>query len=499
VRIAFLDAAVVDAPPSLSARLAIDAEKLFAARVAVVDRAAMLVKSEARDACKADRTCLRAFSKSFGATHAWFGTARRVSGGFEFEAELVPVDGGASIGPRRERAPNVPGLSRAMADATGELVSLLTVRPDAPAPVLPVTTVASASAASSTPALPATPAPATPAEPRRKTGKPTLAVLELRDQGVGPTVTANLTDVVTATLGQLGVFDVLSRAEIDQMLAFETRKQLLGCDTGGECLAEIGGALGVANLVSGSIGKVGNTWFLSIHLTDTSTARIVTREHREIEGDATLVEQVRGAARFVVRDLLKGQEGWIVVRASESGADVELDGRLVGVTPLGRLQVNGGPHTLRVNRKGFIAWARDVDVVRNETTVVEVQLVPSPEFIAQYDGHAGAFRTWSFIAGGAGLLALAGGLAVVGVNRGRIPAYETSLAAANCGAGAAGAPKEACASFTATYDDIVRTDVLGQVVSIAGGALLGLGATLFFSGPPPGAYDEFKLANPNGG
>ena len=49
--------------------------------------------------------------------------------------------------------------------------------------------------------------------------------------------------------------NVKFRKDIQDMLALESEKQLLGCSDDTNCLAEIGGALGVSYLVAGNIGK----------------------------------------------------------------------------------------------------------------------------------------------------------------------------------------------------------------------------------------------------
>jgi len=79
-----------------------------------------------------------------------------------------------------------------------------------------------------------------------------IAVLDLEARGVEQTIAAALTDIDAVELKKLGVFDVISRTDIQQMLDFEATKQLIGCGAG-QCIAEIGGALGVAKVVNGSI------------------------------------------------------------------------------------------------------------------------------------------------------------------------------------------------------------------------------------------------------
>ncbi len=105
------------------------------------------------------------------------------------------------------------------------------------------------------------------AAPARADDRIALAVLDLRDKGAGADLAGNLTDIVTASLAKLGVFTVLSRADIQKMIELEASKQMMGCDDAA-CLAEIGGALGVGLLVSGSIGRVGDELILNLTLTN---------------------------------------------------------------------------------------------------------------------------------------------------------------------------------------------------------------------------------------
>src|SRR5690606_8239504 len=139
---------------------------------------------------------------------------------------------------------------------------------------------------------------------------------------------------------------------IQQMVQFEQEKQLLGCETDSSCLAELGGALGVAMLVTGSLGKVGSSYIINLTLTDTRTVTILAREQRQVRSADALMAEAESAARFLVRGLLEEQQGYLVLQSTEAGAEVEIDGRLVGVTPLARQTLAGGPHRVRLSKKG---------------------------------------------------------------------------------------------------------------------------------------------------
>jgi TolB-like protein len=333
-------------------------------------------------------------------------------------------------------------------------------------------------------------APAAPAQ--KSVNRPKIAVLDLRDAGGGKDIAATLTDVVTVALNKLGVFDVLSRSDIQRMLQFEQQKQALGCESDTSCLAEIGGALGVALLVTGSVGKVGSSFLVNLSLTDTKTVKVEAREQRQVASADELPAQVEAAARFLVRGLLEGQQGDLIVKASESGADVELDGRIVGVTPLARQTVAGGPHTLKLVKKGFITWARDLDVQKGAPTIVDASLVPSVEFIEEYDARAGTWRTMAWVAAGVGVAGL--GFAIGGWmwNGTRIDDYERDIAAQNCQENPPAPPAGDCSGFATRRDEIQGFDVVTQIAGGVGLAALLAGVVLFTQGPTPGIYEQYR-------
>jgi hypothetical protein len=94
----------------------------------------------------------------------------------------------------------------------------------------------------------------------------------------------------------------MSRADIRSMISFEAEKQLLGC---GEesCLAELGGALGVEFLVTGSVSRVGEATLLSLK-------KIILRdlkvERRVTDTFAGVDDEVVGFTQWMARRLEQG-------------------------------------------------------------------------------------------------------------------------------------------------------------------------------------------------
>jgi len=83
----------------------------------------------------------------------------------------------------------------------------------------------------------------------------TIAVLEFEGKGVSQSETSTLTDRLRDEMFNTGIYIVLERGKMDEVLK-EQGFQQTGCVTS-ECAVEVGNMLGVQQMIGGSIGKVG--------------------------------------------------------------------------------------------------------------------------------------------------------------------------------------------------------------------------------------------------
>lgn len=324
-----------------------------------------------------------------------------------------------------------------------------------------------------------------------KGDKNKLAVLDLEAKGVDKSTTETLTEIVTVSLKQLGVFDVISRSDIQQMLNFEESKQLVGCTSNSSCIAEIGGALGVARVVSGSVGKLGSSYVISLSLLDTKSSRVLERESRTVTGSMDqLVEAARAAAKYLVRGLLEGKQGDLLVKVSELNSEIEVDGKLVGVSPMPRMKMASGPHKVVVSKTGFVSFARDVVVDEKEPLVLDATLIPSMDFISNYDSKANAMRIAAYVTAGVGVGMITAALVTwFAYNDPRNTKHNAEKKAIDD----AGGPDQATFDrINRQADGIRSTYVVAQIVGIAGAVAVATGVVLFVVGPKPGIYDEYK-------
>lgn len=126
-----------------------------------------------------------------------------------------------------------------------------------------------------------------------------LAVLDFSVSGVDPVLARNLSEVLLTECAAIGTYQVVGSSDIQALLGFEQERQLLGCGND-SCLAEIGGALGVEKLVVGTLGRVEDTYLLTLKLIDMRTARVESRVAADVEGKAA---KLIGAIRQKVPEL----------------------------------------------------------------------------------------------------------------------------------------------------------------------------------------------------
>ncbi|HEY3447900.1 MAG TPA: PEGA domain-containing protein [Myxococcales bacterium] len=204
------------------------------------------------------------------------------------------------------------------------------------------------------------------------TGKTSLAMLDLTASGLEPQVVDNLTQVVVDELKNLPKASLISRDEIRALFSHTRQQQLVGCDDAG-CLSELGGALGVDYLVSGNVGRVGDTYLLHLKLISIKGAKIANRVAESFVGEES---QLIGATRFAARSLVglpRDGEGKLEVPRPVSDARLIVDGKPVeGAASVQALQA--GKYNLRLEADGYAPWFSDVYVDAGSLTRVNATM-----------------------------------------------------------------------------------------------------------------------------
>ena len=354
---------------------------------------------------------------------------------------------------------------------------------DLPAPSPPAPT------STAPPPAPPPPAPAPPV-PQRTTSSSEergigLAVLNLQTSGEIPKdLSSALSGLVAARLDRAGVFRIVSEDDVKRMVDFDQMKTALTCDDQASCLADIGAALGVPFMLTGTVAKLGSSYTLALTLVEIDKARVEKRTSAVFTDVDKLLAGLDTEVERAVQSLLYKEQGSLLVVATEEGATIAVDGNALGTSPLPATSVASGPHRITINKDGFIQFALDVLVRPKETTTVDAVLRPSPEFLAAYKARSGGQRTaaWGTSVGGVATTLVGG--AGVGWFFFRREGLRSEK-----GVG----PAEDIGVNGAEYAELAGAFWGGIGAAVVGVGLVATSAVLFSTGEDPDRYDALAV------
>jgi hypothetical protein len=168
---------------------------------------------------------------------------------------------------------------------------------------------------------------------------------------------------------------------------------------------------------------------------------------------------------LVALDLPLKERPALLSVAAPSGAEIHVDGRLVGVAPLMTpISLGHGRHFVAVMKNGAVAWARDVDLVRGETRSVEPQLSTSTQ------------RKISYVVLGTSAAALITGGVFVGLTLDRQSKAQSILDER----AATGITPDRLDTYERTRDQRDRYKLIATI-GLASGAVLGVSGFLLYA------------------
>jgi hypothetical protein len=260
--------------------------------------------------------------------------------------------------------------------------------------------------------------PSSAAQPAPETGPEQaitqkLAVWRFDALGIEAELVARLETLFRMELERLAKQPMPSRREIERAITGDQRE----CTGEEKCLGAIGKRLGVDVVVTGTVGALGDSYVLNIKAVETASAKQLQRIQTDpLRGSPDeLIEGVRVAAyKLLAPDQLHGS---IQIGTDLVGAEVQLDGKAIGKTPLPQLGVIArqplGKHRLRVQAAGYAPFEEDVEVRFQKVSQVVVRLLPETGAIGTGKVERALrrpvyTRTW-FIVGVGAAAALLGG------------------------------------------------------------------------------------------
>lgn len=276
-------------------------------------------------------------------------------------------------------------------------------------------------------------------------------LLHLQPPGLPPELVARLTQAVGAAARQ-GHAVLISGAKEAALLRRES--ELERCLTGGACDALFGQDSDVAYVLSVRLEREPATQAVSrlgIDLLDVRTNDFSARAAEPVGVARTdaLAGQLKQLATRLLQETEQRPRTTLVASSTPEGAQVILDGRLLGKTPLEH-EIFVGARSIVIQREGYEPATESVLAEIGQQATIKAELHPAPQKAAPQKPPAGR-PLWRLITGGsavgAGLLLIGfGGSALASNGRcqdgsdntGACPFYSTlTVGGGLVGAGAA--------------------------------------------------------------
>lgn len=207
-----------------------------------------------------------------------------------------------------------------------------------------------------------------------------IAVWRFDALGIDAEIVQRLETLFRMELDRLDKAPQPSRRDIERSVSAAEQN----CTGEEKCLQSIGKKLGVDFVVTGTVGSLGDNYVLNIKVVEVATGKSQKIQSDPLRGAPDeLIEGVRVAAyRLLAPQQLHGA---LQIQTDLVGAEVTLDGKKVGATPLpnggviSKLEL--GKHKLEVAAKGYDKFDSDVEVHFQKVSPVVVRLLQTGETV----------------------------------------------------------------------------------------------------------------------
>ncbi len=200
-----------------------------------------------------------------------------------------------------------------------------------------------------------------------------IAVMDLESRGgLSEAETGTLTDRLRSLLVRTNAFNVVDRGLMDEVLK-EQGFQMSGC-TSTDCAVEAGKILGVEQMVSGNIGRIGRLYTVDIVLIDVETSKIIKSLTRDYSGE---IEGLVGLMKSIADELAGASvtptpppvKSGFNIKTNPEGVEVFVDNVYLGKTPAVFDNLQPGEHRLKLQKKGY-------KTIEGKITVQEGKIKP---------------------------------------------------------------------------------------------------------------------------
>ncbi len=231
---------------------------------------------------------------------------------------------------------------------------------------------------------------------------PNIAVLTLKNsEGISPGDAALITDRLNVELFRTNRVNLLERDQIKDILK-EQGFQVSGACKDEACLVEMGQILGVKEIITGSVGRLGTLIIINLRAINVGTGQIVKVVSQDIPGKLEdVIYFLPNIARKLVglepipmekaeakkiqppsekeeqpKELKPTKNtGMLVVKTIPEGADVILNGKKVGATPFTDNTIMPEKYTIEIAHPRYETYSESFELAAGNTKIVARNLV----------------------------------------------------------------------------------------------------------------------------
>jgi len=206
--------------------------------------------------------------------------------------------------------------------------------------------------------------------------KKNIAVIDLDSRGgLSKSEVGTLTDRLRSMLVRTNAFNVVDRGLMEDILT-EQGFQMSGC-TSTDCAVEAGKILGVEEMLSGTIGRLGKLYTVDIILIEVGTSQIIkslTRDYRgEVEGlielMKSLADELAGLGSTTSQPVVKKAEPVrykLSIKSDPTGGQVLINNKAAGLTPYSvQIELNTRLE-IQVKKKNYQTFKKSLLVKKDE-------------------------------------------------------------------------------------------------------------------------------------
>ena len=155
---------------------------------------------------------------------------------------------------------------------------------------------------------------------------PKIAVWNLEERNIPATYAKELTSILVSEIDKLQKYKVYSQDNVRTLAGWTEQRMQLGC-TDDKCLTALG-QMEVVRLISGSVGKIGNRYSISLNLFDTQKTEVERAISEFCRSEDELIDLVQVAVRKLLGEEVVPSK--VEQRPSPSiGSEIGRDGRFI--------------------------------------------------------------------------------------------------------------------------------------------------------------------------